>query len=79
MMIRQHLSGELMKGRPVFITGRGSGINLGIAKAFAAVGANLAICGRTKFRLDIAATDLRDLGAEVSWPEPEHRPPAGAR
>jgi NAD(P)-dependent dehydrogenase (short-subunit alcohol dehydrogenase family) len=66
MMIRQHMSGELMKGRTVFITGGGSGINLGIANAFAAVGANLAICGRTKSRLDIAATELRDLGAEVS-------------
>lgn len=46
-MIRQHLSGELMTERTVFITGGGSGINLGIAKTFAAVGAS-SQCGNRR-------------------------------
>jgi NAD(P)-dependent dehydrogenase (short-subunit alcohol dehydrogenase family) len=49
----------------VFVTGGGSGINLGVAKNFAALGANLAICGRTQAKLDAAAIELRALGAKV--------------
>lgn len=56
----------LYKGKTVFVTGGGSGINLGIAKGFAAMGANLAICGRTKAKLDGAAKELEALGAKVS-------------
>lgn len=56
----------LFKGKHVFITGGGSGINLGIAKNFARLGANLGICGRTQEKLDAAAEELRELGAEVS-------------
>jgi NAD(P)-dependent dehydrogenase (short-subunit alcohol dehydrogenase family) len=58
-------SPTLFNGHTVFITGGGSGINLGIAKSFTQLGANLAICGRSKERLDRAATELRALGAEV--------------
>lgn len=57
---------DLYRGKNVFITGGGSGINLGIAKGFAAHGANLAICGRTQARLDAAAKELEALGAKVS-------------
>ncbi|MFZ2177881.1 MAG: SDR family oxidoreductase [Rhodococcus sp. (in: high G+C Gram-positive bacteria)] len=57
---------DLLLGRNVFITGGGSGINLGIAKSFASVGANVAICGRTRARLETAAVELRALGVEVS-------------
>jgi NAD(P)-dependent dehydrogenase (short-subunit alcohol dehydrogenase family) len=56
---------DLLRGKTVFVTGGGSGINLGIAKNFAAVGASLAICGRTQERLDGAAAELRALGASV--------------
>jgi len=56
---------DLLKGASVFITGGGSGINLGIARCFAQVGANVAICGRTQERLDLAAQELRGLGARV--------------
>ncbi|MCZ6565141.1 MAG: hypothetical protein O6852_03285 [Gammaproteobacteria bacterium] len=38
----------------VFVTGGGSGINFGMAKCYAAVGANSAICGRTEEKLDEA-------------------------
>jgi NAD(P)-dependent dehydrogenase (short-subunit alcohol dehydrogenase family) len=55
----------LFKGKTVFVTGGGSGINLGIAKNFAALGADVGICGRTQARLDAAAEELRALGARV--------------
>jgi short-subunit dehydrogenase involved in D-alanine esterification of teichoic acids len=52
-------------GKTVFVTGGGSGINLGVAKNFAAVGANVAICARTEEKLDAAARDRSALGAKV--------------
>ncbi len=56
---------DLLTGTSVFITGGGSGINLGIARAFAQVGADIALCGRTQQRLDDAAEELTSLGARV--------------
>ena len=47
MNIASYFPPELFKGKTVFITGGGSGINLGVAKNFAALGASIAICGRT--------------------------------
>ena len=64
--ITTYLSPNLLKGTSVFITGGGSGINLGIARYFAQVGAGIAICGRTRERLDAAADELAALGANVS-------------
>ncbi len=57
---------DLYRGKTVFVTGGGSGINLGIAKGFAEHGANLGICGRTQAKLDGAAKELEALGAKVS-------------
>jgi NAD(P)-dependent dehydrogenase (short-subunit alcohol dehydrogenase family) len=65
MLVQQCLSPALFRGKTVFVTGGGSGINLGVAKNFAALGANVAICGRTQARLDAAAEELRALGASV--------------
>jgi len=65
MMIQQHLPKELFRGKTVFVTGGGSGINLGVARQFAALGAHLAICGRTQEKLDTAAAELRELNAHV--------------
>jgi NAD(P)-dependent dehydrogenase (short-subunit alcohol dehydrogenase family) len=65
MAITDFLSSSLFAGKTVFVTGGGSGINLGIAKCFAAVGAKIAICGRTQEKLDAAAAELRALGAAV--------------
>lgn len=65
MDITRYLASDLFAGKTVFVTGGGSGINLGIARNFAAVGANVAICGRTQERLDGAAKELQVLGAKV--------------
>ncbi|PWT73043.1 MAG: short-chain dehydrogenase [Proteobacteria bacterium] len=65
MDVTRYLPKDLFKGKTVFITGGGSGINLGIGNTFAALGANIGICGRTRERLDAAATQLRSLGGGV--------------
>lgn len=65
MDITTYFAKDLFEGKTVFVTGGGSGINLGIAKNFAAVGANVAICGRTRERLDVAAKELEAIGAKV--------------
>ena len=65
MDITKCFASDLLEGKTVFVTGGGSGINLGIAKNFAAVGANIAICGRTRERLDGAAKELEAIGAKV--------------
>ena len=66
MNVAELLPKQLFKGKTVFVTGGGSGINLGIGKTFAALGADIAICGRTRERLDRAATELRAGGARVA-------------
>jgi NAD(P)-dependent dehydrogenase (short-subunit alcohol dehydrogenase family) len=65
VLVTQYFAKDLYRGKTVFVTGGGSGINLGVAKNFAALGANIAICGRTQERLDSAAVELRALGAKV--------------
>ena len=63
--LMEYLPEDLFDGKVVFITGGGSGINLGIARAFASLGADLAICGRSAERLEGAAAELEELGAHV--------------
>lgn len=65
LLVQRLLPMDLFQGKTVFVTGGGSGINLGVAKTFAALGAGVAICGRTQARLDGAAEELRALGARV--------------
>ena len=65
MLVQQCFSTALFRGKNVFVTGGGSGINLGVAKNFAALGADVAICGRTQEKLEKAADELRALGAKV--------------
>ena len=65
MKIQEILSATLYAGKTVFVTGGGSGINLGIAKSFAVLGANIAICGRTQAKLDSAKAELEALGVRV--------------
>lgn len=65
MLVTEYFAKDIYKGKTVFVTGGGSGINLGVAKNFAALGANIGICGRTQQKLDDAARELRALGAQV--------------
>ncbi len=65
-MITDYLPADLFAGKTVFVTGGGSGINLGIARCFAALGAGVGICGRTAERLEGARGELEALGARVA-------------
>src|SRR5258707_9924589 len=52
-------------GKAVFVAGGSSGINLGIAEAFAAAGANLAIPSRPPERVERACGVLKRHGGKV--------------
>ncbi len=53
------------KDRTVFVSGGTSGINLGIAEAFAAAGARLAVMSRSAERVEQARQQLAKHGGEV--------------
>lgn len=53
-------------GHHVFVAGGSSGINLGIAEAFARHGAKVAIASRTPARIDEALHTLRGHGGEAA-------------
>jgi len=72
---RDVLPHDLFSGKTVFVTGGGSGINLGIARSFAELGASIGMCGRSQERLDAAAAGLRDFGAKVSATSADVRVP----
>lgn len=66
----------LMKGKTIFVTGGGSGIGLGICLAFAQLGANVGICGRTEGKLAEAAEAIRRAGAaDVMYAKADVRNP----
>jgi NAD(P)-dependent dehydrogenase (short-subunit alcohol dehydrogenase family) len=72
---RDILPHDLFAGKTVFVTGGGSGINLGIARTFAELGANIGMCGRSQERLNAAAAGLGELGAKVSATSADVRVP----
>ena len=76
MKINELLTAEMFRGKTVFITGGGSGINLGIARNFAMLGANITICSRDMAKLERAAVELRALGAKVCTASADVRDPA---
>ncbi|MCL4123700.1 UNVERIFIED_CONTAM: hypothetical protein GTU68_024112 [Idotea baltica] len=53
----------VLDGEHAFITGGGSGIGLGAARAFVASGAQVTLCGRTAEKLKSAAAELGDAAA----------------
>ena len=65
MNIAEYFPKDVFKQRVVFVTGGGSGINLGIAKCYAAVGAKVAICGRNEDKLDQAKSELNAFGVKT--------------
>ncbi|WP_319517653.1 SDR family oxidoreductase [uncultured Martelella sp.] len=56
---------DALAGRVALITGGGSGIGFGIAKAFAAAGAKLVLASRNAERLETAIGELKAMGAEA--------------
>lgn len=56
---------DTLKGKSFLITGGGGGLGLGVAKRFAELGANVAICGRTKETLEKAVKELEPFGTKV--------------
>jgi NAD(P)-dependent dehydrogenase (short-subunit alcohol dehydrogenase family) len=59
------MQGFDFKDRCVFVAGGTSGINLGIAEAFAEAGAKTAVMSRSQARVDEAVRRLRAFGGEV--------------
>ncbi len=56
---------DLLANHTVFVTGGGSGINLGVALAFARLGASVGLCGRNEQRLADARERLVQAGAKA--------------
>ena len=54
-----------LTNQTILITGGGSGLGLSMAKMFASLGANIAICGRTEEKLQNAVDDIRKEGEEA--------------
>jgi NAD(P)-dependent dehydrogenase (short-subunit alcohol dehydrogenase family) len=59
----------------VFVAGGTSGINLGIAEAFATAGARVAVMSRSKEKVDAAVTRLQTLGAQATGGAADVRDP----
>ena len=57
---------QLLADKNAIITGGGSGINFAIAKRFAEHGANVALIGRTKEKLESAAAEIRKADVKAS-------------
>jgi NAD(P)-dependent dehydrogenase (short-subunit alcohol dehydrogenase family) len=66
-------------GRHVFVSGGSSGINFGIAQAFARAGARLSLISRSADRVAGAASRLRELGAEALGVAADVRQPAAVQ
>jgi len=65
MLVRDVFPHDFYAGRTVFVTGGTNGINLAVAKNFAALGARVAVCGRSQERMEGAVAQLRAFGGEV--------------
>lgn len=66
MLISSYFPKDSFKGKTVFITGGAGSINFGIAKNFAALGANIGMCGRTAEKLEAACKELEGMGVKTA-------------
>ena len=57
---------DTLEGQTILITGGGSGLGLAMAKKFASLGSNIAICGRTEDKLQKAVEEISKAGKEDS-------------
>ncbi len=55
----------MFKDQHVVVAGGTSGINLGIARGFAAAGARMSVFSRSQEKVDATLAELRELGAEA--------------
>jgi len=53
---------DTLQGETILITGGGSGLGLAMARKFASLGSNIAICGRTEEKLKNAIEEIEDAG-----------------
>jgi NAD(P)-dependent dehydrogenase (short-subunit alcohol dehydrogenase family) len=58
---------DTLKNEVILITGGGSGLGLSMAKKFAELGADIAICGRTEKKLIKATETLKEHRTDVRW------------
>jgi NADP-dependent 3-hydroxy acid dehydrogenase YdfG len=55
----------ILAGRVAFVAGASSGINLGVALAFAEAGAKVALISRSTEKIEAAAQGLRSAGYDA--------------
>jgi len=55
----------ILSDKTILVTGGGTGLGFAMAKRFAELGANVAICGRRKNKLDEAASDISKIGGNI--------------
>lgn len=54
---------DTLEGQAILITGGGSGLGLSMAKKFASLGSDIAICGRTESKLEEAVAGISESGS----------------
>lgn len=64
-MLQPAFAPDLLAGKVAYVAGGTRGMNLAIAKAFAAHGAKVAVMSRNEDRCASAAAEIRELGGEA--------------